>query len=105
MQWWVVWVVLVLALLVSTGVGVWYAVRRGLAALHMISSLGDAVGRRFAQADEAVDEPPSTQASFTVPLQQSVDRYSAAHARVMQREARKRERHEAIWHRWSAFNE
>ncbi|KAB8296523.1 hypothetical protein [Bifidobacterium apri] len=105
MQWWVVWVVLVLALLVSTGVGVWYAVRRGLAALHMISSLGDAVGRRFAEVDESADESQPEQASFTVPLQHSIDRYSAAHAQVMKREARKRVRHEAIWRRWSAFNE
>ena len=55
MQWWVVWVVLVLALLVSLAAGIWYVFRRGLAALHMVSSLGDAIGSKFAAAD-GVDE-------------------------------------------------
>ncbi|MGN0109139.1 MAG: hypothetical protein ACI38B_03550 [Bifidobacterium sp.] len=104
MQWWVVWVVLVLALLVSLAAGLWYAFRRGLAALRLVSSLGDVIGNRFAETDE-FDEPQPKPASFTVPLEQSIDKYSSAHAQVMRREARKHERHEAVWRRWSVFNE
>ena len=104
MQWWVVWVVLVLALLVSLAAGIWYVFRRGLAALHVVSSLGDAIGSKFAAAD-GVDESPPKPASFTVPLQQSIDQYSSAHAQVIRREEHKRERHEAVWRRWGVFNE
>jgi hypothetical protein len=105
MHWWIVWVVLVIAMIATICVGTLYAIRRGLAALHCIAALGDAVNERMEAMQEPVQESQREPVSFTQPLHQTAKRYSDAYAKVIARQDRKREQHEAVWRQWRTFNE
>lgn len=50
-----------------------------------------------ASVDEKSVEPPV----FTKPLVETSDRYAQAHARVIERQAAKRERHIQQWIEWN----
>lgn len=105
MHWWIVWVVLVLAMIAVVCIGVVYAIRRGIAALRLVSALGEAVSQRMDAMQEPAAQSRREPASFTQPLQQVAMRYSDAYAKVIERQDRKQERHAAVWRRWRLFNE
>ncbi|MBT1181213.1 hypothetical protein JS531_04345 [Bifidobacterium sp. CP2] len=100
MPWWI-WLLLTLFMIAMIVLGLVYAFRRAVAALHTVSETGSAIGERFAamsDIDETEDEAEAP--IFTLPLREAAARYERAHTAVIERRQAKRERHVRAWKRW-----
>ena len=105
MTWWM-WLTLSLILVAAFVLGVAYLVVHAIRALRTVSATADAVGKPLS-AMTADDEQshPLEPPLFTQPLKRSMDRYSLAHARVLERAQARRNRHAEQWNQWKHFND
>lgn len=104
MPWWI-WLLLVLFMLGMIIAGVMYVIVHALRGMRAISGTVSRAG----DAIEAMGRPDDRQAAqfrpiFTEPLSMAAERYADAHADVIRRRNRKRDRHVRIWADWSTFN-
>lgn len=100
MAWWV-WVLLAAFMIVVLAVGGIYVFRRAVAALRIVSGVGAKVSDRLERMGEREDGSDSTASpSFVHPLRQTAERYSDAHAAVIERRRAARMRHAQAWRRW-----
>lgn len=104
MPWWI-WLVLAVFMLVMIVAGLAYAALHLWRGVRKVSSTGAAIGERLASfqdtaPESAGPEPPL----FTQPLAVASERYSQAHAEVIRRRERRRDRHAEAWGRWRRFN-
>lgn len=106
MPWWV-WLVLALFMLAMFVAGVVYAVLHGIRAMKTVSPVGRQISERL-DAMSHRDDPADAgeqRAIFTEPLRVAADRYADAHAVVVERRERRRDRYAQQWAHWSHFNE
>lgn len=99
MPWWI-WLLLVLFMIAMLVIGVTYVVMHALAALRSVGQTGARCGERFAALDHQDEAEPPVDPSFTMPLQHTCERYVQAHAEVIARRQRKRDRHVQLWSAW-----
>lgn len=102
MPWWI-WLVLAVAALASLLSGGVIAFMHGLRALRTIGAVGGSVGERLESMSGSTDSPNeySEPAVFTKPLRIAARRYADAHADVVERRRRRRNRHARQWAAWS----
>ncbi|NEG69125.1 hypothetical protein [Bifidobacterium choloepi] len=102
-----IWWILVAFLIVMLVIGVVYVVRHALGAMHKLSAVGGKVSDRVSQMGvdpDAVATAPEAPI-FTQPLSVATERYSDAHAEIIEQRQARRERHMATWQRWLHFND
>lgn len=101
MPWWI-WLLLALFMLVMIIAGVAYAILHAVRGMKSIAPLGARISELVnAMQDASVDEKSVEPPVFTKPLVETSDRYAQAHARVIERQAAKRERHIQQWIEWN----
>ena len=102
-----IWVLLVIFMLSMLVGGAVFAIRHAMAAGRSIGRVSDDLNRHMPQPPATV-QPQATDRTegpaFALPLSQSTERYSQAHALVLQRKDRRRRNHGLIWRRWKQFN-
>ena len=97
MPWWV-WLVLVLFMLVMIVSGIVYACLHGYHAFKDMAKLGECAAKR-------IDAKGKPLPFFTRPLQDAAERYTNAHAEVIERREANRNRHAQQWAQWRHFND
>ncbi|WP_369343334.1 hypothetical protein [Bifidobacterium aquikefiricola] len=86
-------------------VGAAYVVFRALAAMRTVTGLTGVIGDKIADAQSSSSERESHDPLLTQPLSVASERYSQAHAEVIRRHDRIRERHMRTWQQWKHFND
>ncbi len=103
-----IWILLVIFMLAMLIGGAVYAIRHAMAASRSIGRVSEDLNRHMPQPPAAGQSQATTDKTegpaFALPLSQSTERYSQAHALVLQRNAQRRRNHGHIWRRWKQFN-
>lgn len=99
-----IWWILALFMILMLVIGAIYAIRHAMAAMRTVSAIGSQASERFAlmQVDthDIADVPAP---SFTQPLKHTADQYADAHAQVIERKERRRDRHAQTWNHWRQY--
>lgn len=105
MPWWI-WLILALFMLAMLVAGVVYAAVHAMRASKVVGAVAADVTARIDEMNAPQDGGSvPRRAIFTEPLAVAADRYTDAHAGVIERRERRRDRHAAVWRRWSRFND
>lgn len=100
MPWWI-WLILALFMLGMLVAGIVYAAVHAMRGLSSLSEVGGRIGERVAAMGEPSNESGADfTPTFTMPLTEAADRYADAHAGVIERRERRRERHIEQWAQW-----
>lgn len=100
MPWWI-WLVLALFMLAMLVAGVVYAALHAMRGLASLSEVGGRLSERLDAMGEPVPAERADEAPlFTKPLAEAAERYADAHAGVVERRMRRRERHVEQWADW-----
>ena len=102
-----IWIFLVIFMLAMLIGGAVYAIRHAMTAGRSIGRVSDDLNRHMPQPPVAGQSQATDRAegpAFALPLSQSTERYSQAHAQVLQRREQRRRNHARVWRRWKQFN-
>ena len=103
-----IWILLVIFMLAMLIGGAVYAIRHAMAAGRSIGRVSDDLSRRMPQppvSGQSLATDRTEGPAFALPLSHSTERYSQAHAQVLQRKEQRRRNHARIWRRWKQFNQ
>ncbi|MBI0145133.1 MULTISPECIES: hypothetical protein [Bifidobacterium] len=102
-----IWIFLVIFMLAMLIGGAVYAIRHAMTAGRSIGRVSDDLNRHMPQPPVAGQSQATDRAegpAFALPLSHSTERYSQAHAQVLQRREQRRRNHARVWRRWKQFN-
>lgn len=104
MPWWI-WLVLAGFWLAMLIIGVVYVIKKAMNTMHVASHYTGKINAIMDVLQEGPEEHPKPQpAIFTQPLSVAADKYADAHAEVIERKERRKERYMQRWDKWEQFN-